>query len=234
MRAGEINAPTLVMAAEQTAGRGRGRGAGSWSTNRGNLAVSFVHFPTSPQADWFALSYAAGLALARVLVEVCGFDEADVGLKWPNDVFVRGAKIGGLLLETTNTPQGVPGLVLGMGVNLAHAPRLDGAAYRAANLRQLGYQGPERSVVLGLIEAWDSTTRRFDRMQAPRTSLFRDWQSRAMYLNEAITVRLEGDRQKVGVFLGLDERSGALLLKLADGRIEPVVAGDVGLLGGGA
>ena len=56
------------MAGEQTAGRGRGRGAGSWSTNRGNLAVSFVHFPTAPQADWFALSYAAGLALARVLV----------------------------------------------------------------------------------------------------------------------------------------------------------------------
>lgn len=233
LRAGEITTPTLIMAGEQTAGRGRGRGAGSWSTNRGNLAVSFVHFPTAPQADWFALSYAAGLSLARVLVEVCGFDEAEVGLKWPNDVFVRGAKIGGLLLETAATPQGVPALVLGMGVNLAHAPQLEGAAYRAENLRKLGYDGPEKPVIRGLIEAWDSTTAGFDRMQAPRTPLFRDWQAKAMYLNQEITVRLSPGQHKTGVFIGLDEQTGALRLRHSDGTIEPIVAGDVGLFGGG-
>ena len=222
------------MAGEQTAGRGRGRGAGSWSTNRGNLAVSFVHFPTAPQADWFALSYAAGLALARVLVDVCGFNDAEVGLKWPNDVFVRGAKIGGLLLETAATPQGVPALVLGMGVNLAHAPQLEGAAYRAESLRKRGYGGPEKPVILGLIEAWDSTITRFDRMQAPRTSLFRDWQAKAMYLNETITVRLDPGQRKTGVFIGLDEQTGALRLRHPDGTIESIVAGDVGLLGDGS
>ena len=169
-----------------------------------------------------------------MLVDVCGFNDAEVGLKWPNDVFVRGAKIGGLLLETAATPQGVPALVLGMGVNLAHAPQLEGAAYRAENLRKLGYGGPEKPVILGLIEAWDSTITRFDRMQAPRTSLFRDWQAKAMYLNETITVRLDPGQRKTGVFIGLDEQTGALRLRHPDGTIEPIVAGDVGLLGDGS
>ena len=187
-----------------------------------------MHFPTAPQADWFALSYAAGLALARVLVDVCGFNDAEVGLKWPNDVFVRGAKIGGLLLETAATPQGVPALVLGMGVNLAHAPQLEGAAYRAENLRagvwwsgEAGDPGCSRP---GIRQP------RFDRMQAPRTPLFRDWQAKAMYLNRD-HVRLDPGQRKTGVFIGLDEQTGALRLRHPDGTIEPIVAGDVGLLG---
>ena len=61
VQAGEIDAPTLFLTDEQTAGRGRGRSAGSWTSTAGNLAVSFAHFPTAQVRDWPVLSYVAGL-----------------------------------------------------------------------------------------------------------------------------------------------------------------------------
>ena len=229
VRAGEIDQPTLILTERQTSGRGRGRGAGSWSTTDGNLAVSFIHFPTSPVQDWSALSYAAGLMIARVLREVCGFPDETVRLKWPNDVFVSGGKIAGLLLETVQAPGGRQALVLGLGLNIATAPTLDRADYVARSLAELGYIEPPRAVVLSLINQWIDVTTRFDQQTGPRQQLFRDWQAKALYLNEEISVRIDANTRETGRFIGLDEQSGALKLQRRSGDIQLIMAGDVGL-----
>ena len=227
VKAGEITAPTLYLTDEQTAGRGRGRAAGSWSTNAGNLAVSFVHFPQSPVRDWPALSYVAGLVLARTLTDVCGFPEDSIRLKWPNDAFVSGGKVAGLLLETATAPTGQQALVLGMGLIIENAPDLDRPDYIARDLRSLGYEGPAKPVVLALIRNWAEAVRRFDLDSGSRAPLFRAWQSRALYLNEEINVRIDTETQVRGLFIGLDEDSGALRLKMSNGEIRTVLAGDV-------
>lgn len=227
VNAGEITTPTLFLTDHQTAGRGRGRGAGSWTTTAGNLAVSFVHFPTSPVRDWPSLSYVAGLALANTLTEVCRFPADSVRLKWPNDAFVSGGKVAGLLLETATTPTGQQALVLGMGLNIETAPVLDRPDYVARDLRALGYDGPAKAVVLGLIHAWADAVRRFDLETGTRTQIFNDWQAKALYLNEDLTVRLDGSNTIRGQFIGLDSLSGALKLKLNSGEIRTILAGDV-------
>ncbi|MGB1157603.1 MAG: biotin--[acetyl-CoA-carboxylase] ligase [Alphaproteobacteria bacterium] len=228
VRAGEVDGPTLILTHEQTAGRGRGRAAGSWTSTAGNLAISFIHFPHSPVRDWPALSYMAGLVLARTLRDVCGFPEASIGLKWPNDVFISGGKVAGLLLETVSLPQGRgQALVLGLGLNIETAPTLDRPDYIARDLRSLGYDGSARDVVLHLINGWAEAVERFDREPGPRHQLFRDWQARALYLGEDIRVRLDGDEQISGQFIGLDQETGALRLKLPGGKVRTIMAGDV-------
>ena len=227
VKAGGITTPTFFLTDHQTAGRGRGRGAGSWTTTAGNLAVSFVHFPTSPVRDWPSLSYVAGLVLAQTLTDVCGFPADSVRLKWPNDAFVSGGKVAGLLLETASSPTGQQALVLGMGLNIENAPVLDRPDYVARDLRGLGYDGPAKPVVLGLIHAWAEAVRRFDLDAGARTQIFKDWQAKALYLNEDITVRLEGTKTIAGQFIGLDSLSGALKLKLKSGDVRTILAGDV-------
>ena len=227
VRSGAVTAPTLFLTDEQTAGRGRGRASGSWSTNAGNLAVSFAHFPQSPVRDWPALSYVAGLVLARTLTDVCGFPEDSIRLKWPNDAFVSGGKVAGLLLETATAPTGQQALVLGMGLNIETAPQLDRPDYVARDLRALGYNGPAKAVVLGLIHNWAEAVRRFDLDSGSRAHLFREWQSRALYLNEEINVRIDAENQLRGQFIGLDDETGALKLKMSNGEIRTVLAGDV-------
>lgn len=229
VRAGEITAPTLFLTSRQTAGRGRGRGAGSWSTTDGNLAVSFVHFPTAPAQDWPVMSYAAGLMIAAALEEVCGFADRSVGLKWPNDVFVAGGKVAGLLLETMRAPDGRQALVLGLGLNLVSAPEIDRADYVARSLVELGYDAPPRALVRRLIVGWSETTARFDEQSGHRGQLFADWQAKALYLNEEISVRIDTDQRVSGRFIGLDDQSGALKLQRPSGAVQLIMAGDVGL-----
>src|SRR6202162_5362947 len=94
---------TIVVADHQTAGRGRLDRR--WESPPGTaLLVSFVLRPNP------VLSLAAGVAAAQA----CG---GGVRLKWPNDLLVDGAKVGGILVEMTPATA-----ICGIGINLTWAP----------------------------------------------------------------------------------------------------------------
>ena len=94
---------SIVVADHQTAGRGRLDRR--WESPPGTaLLVSFVLRPNP------ALSLAAGVAAAQA----CG---GGVRLKWPNDLLVHGAKVGGILVEMTPATA-----ICGIGINLTWAP----------------------------------------------------------------------------------------------------------------
>ena len=110
-RAGR-DAPTLLVAEAQTAGRGRlGRNwQGSAGRPGGALAFS-LGLPLAP-ADWSGLSLAVGLAVAEAL-------HPDIRLKWPNDLWWQGRKLAGILVETAGVAH-TPGrfVVIGIGMNI--------------------------------------------------------------------------------------------------------------------
>lgn len=110
-RAGLL-APTLLVALSQTAGRGR-RGK-AWVSAPGDSLTFSLGLPLAP-ADWSGLSLAVGVSLADSL-------HPEVRLKWPNDLWWRGRKLGGILVETAN-PGATQGTgrcaVVGVGLNLA-------------------------------------------------------------------------------------------------------------------
>ncbi|MEI7927832.1 MAG: biotin--[acetyl-CoA-carboxylase] ligase [Verrucomicrobiales bacterium] len=99
---------TVVVADRQTAGRGR-RGA-AWMCPPGEaLAFSLLVRPKEPKALWPRLALASGLAVAEAL-ESHG---VECGIKWPNDVWVCGKKICGVLVEA-----GSDFAIIGIGVNV--------------------------------------------------------------------------------------------------------------------
>ncbi|MGR3542321.1 MAG: biotin--[acetyl-CoA-carboxylase] ligase [Hasllibacter sp.] len=113
-RAGE--GPVWVLAHAQTAARGR-RGR-AWAMPEGNFAASLAWRPGGDPAALALRSFVASLALHDALE---GMGVAGLSLKWPNDVLLEGGKLAGILLEAPR-----PGvLVLGVGINLAAAPRAD-------------------------------------------------------------------------------------------------------------
>lgn len=95
-RAGRVE-PVLLVAEHQTAGRGRlgrqwhSQAAGSRSEPPASLTFSLA-LPLMPR-NWSGLSLVAGLVVAEAL-------HADVGLKWPNDLWWQDRKLGGILVET--------------------------------------------------------------------------------------------------------------------------------------
>jgi BirA family biotin operon repressor/biotin-[acetyl-CoA-carboxylase] ligase len=94
--------PVLVVADGQTAGRGR-QGA-TWETAPAALAMSLAFEPGWPSETWPVMPLVAGVGASRVF----GCD-----LKWPNDLLLDGAKVGGILVEAGMGP-----VVIGVGVNL--------------------------------------------------------------------------------------------------------------------
>ncbi|MDO5693565.1 MAG: biotin--[acetyl-CoA-carboxylase] ligase [Pseudomonadota bacterium] len=106
--------PTLLVAELQNAGRGRlGRGWQAGDGAPGGALAFSLGLPLAPR-DWSGLSLAVGLAVAESL-------HPDIRLKWPNDLWWRGRKLAGILVETAGTGQ--PGVgryaVIGIGVNIA-------------------------------------------------------------------------------------------------------------------
>jgi BirA family biotin operon repressor/biotin-[acetyl-CoA-carboxylase] ligase len=134
--------PVLLVAQRQTAGRGRlGR---TWHAEAGSALTFSLALPLAP-ADWSGLSLAVGVALAESL-------HPDIRLKWPNDLWLHGRKLGGILIETASTGVEASGpryAVIGAGINLA-PPSAAGLATAPAWLGELLPQAQPGPVLLQL------------------------------------------------------------------------------------
>ena len=109
--------PVLLVALEQTAGKGR-RGR-QWVSAPGASLTLSLGLPLAPQ-DWSGLSLAVGVSVAEAL-------HPQVQLKWPNDLWWQGRKLGGILVETASIgPQRYA--VIGLGLNVQAPASLPPAA----------------------------------------------------------------------------------------------------------
>jgi len=211
--------PVWITAAVQTAGRGR-RGR-AWSTQRGNLAATLLMITDLPPVEAAQVSFVAALA-ACDLADTC-LGAGAARLKWPNDVLVHGRKAVGILVESGSRPDGRLWLAVGIGVNLAHAPQ-DVERPAAAFADHMGGPSPQPLDALEVLATRFEAWRRLWATQgfAP---VARGWTDRAHGLGERCEARLPS-RTLSGVAEGLD-LDGALRLRLDDGSLERITAGDV-------
>ncbi len=211
---------TLVWAREQETGRGR-RGR-RWHSPRGNLYLSLVLRPAAPPAEAALLGLVAAVAAADALASLLP-QEADVRLKWPNDLLVNGRKAGGILLESGGAGgRSIAWLVVGIGINAESSP--EGAAFPATCLAREGGAG---LAVETLLEAVSRTLRKWLDIWAEEgfEPVRAAWLARAWRLGRTIEVGLENGVLS-GLFADLDA-SGTLVLALADGTHRALSAGDV-------
>jgi BirA family biotin operon repressor/biotin-[acetyl-CoA-carboxylase] ligase len=208
-----------IVADRQTAGRGRhGR---AWASPEGNLHATLLLVDPCAMRDGAQLGFVAGLALHDAAADLLG-EERGLGLKWPNDLLLDGAKLAGILLEATSVGPGrMLAVAIGCGVNVAGAPQ--GTPYPATCL----------AVHAPLVDR-DALFERFSARFAARllawdrgagfAALRRDWLARAAGLGAEIRVRLPtGDL--AGRFTDLDEH-GRLLLQQPGGLVS-LDAGDL-------
>lgn len=201
-------AGTVVWAHEQTAGRGRQ--GNSWVGLPGNLFMTMIVRPEVNTAQLGQLSLLSGVALANVLEKL--MPPSDLRLKWPNDLYLNGKKLAGILVETESAQK--PWAVIGVGVNIVDAP--EGAA-SLAGTGLAAKQVLERLAVeiTALIAQWE---------KSGFVSIRANWMKRAWKLGEQINARLPKETL-TGIFDGLDD-TGALLLTV-NGRQQVINTGEV-------
>jgi BirA family biotin operon repressor/biotin-[acetyl-CoA-carboxylase] ligase len=122
---GDAGAPagTLVLADAQTAGRGRQGSAWQSAPARG-IWLSLLERPAGA-AGLEVLSLRVGLAAARALDPFAG---TPVQVKWPNDLFVGGGKVAGVLVEARWRGRRADWVAIGLGVNVRPPRDLPSAA----------------------------------------------------------------------------------------------------------
>lgn len=219
--AGEVG-PLWITARRQTAGRGR-RGR-KWESEGGNLASTLLLLTRKSPAEAAQLTFAASLAVADLLDRYV--PSALVTIKWPNDVLLDGRKTSGILIESGPAPSGGLWLAVGIGVNLAQAP---GETERPAtciaeHLAHGVVSAPavdEAARVLAeTFGVW------LDRWTALGFQPILDaWTARTPGLHGPCTARLTNETL-TGAADGV-EADGSLRLKLPDGSLRVISAGDV-------
>ena len=212
----------VVIADAQNAGRGRmGR---SWLSPPGvNLYLSVLLRPAIAPRHACHLTFLSAVAVARTVAAV---GEVTPQVKWPNDILVNGRKLAGLLNELDAETDRIRYLVLGIGVNLNMAAEQfpDDLRYPATSLLlERGEPVSRQRFTRTLLRTLDELYSLYRRSGfAP---IMAAWQAYFDLVGRQVEVDCQEYRLR-GKVAGLGE-DGALLLELADGRTERVLAGDV-------
>ncbi len=219
--AGE-SGPLWIVARRQTAGRGR-RGR-SWESDSGDLATTLLLTTDKAPAEAAQITFVAALAVADLLD---GFAPPSlVTIKWPNDVMLAGRKAAGVLVESGAHPAGGLWLAVGIGVNLAQAPTGTErpATALADHLRADVVAAPSPGAAAGrLAEAFAVWLERWRALGFQ--PILDAWRARTAGLDGPATARL-GHETVEGRAEGVAP-DGALRLRLADGSLRLISAGDV-------
>ncbi len=163
-----------LAARRQTAGRGR-RGH-KWDSTEGNLLLSIILRPNVAPEDYSGLAAVCGLAVIEELESLCLADE--VRLKWPNDLYARGKKLGGILIEAAEDADGNRFAVAGIGINVAYTPaEVPDGGLPAVSLMDLNGRVPSVDALLraihgGVVEQCDAWARDLKRRRDGRGPLF--------------------------------------------------------------
>lgn len=200
--------PLLVLAAQQTGGRGRG--VNRWWSASGALTFSLVVDAAErglPLERWPSLALLSGLAVCETLHQL--YPPGMFGLKWPNDVYLGGRKLCGILVEA---PSHRGRIVVGVGINVnnsfAGAPTE--LRERATSLCDAA-GGPFdlSEVLIAVVE------RMIERMQS--ADLLAEDFGRYCLLTGRLVQIESGQERIVGRCLGIDAH-GALLVQTESGQ----------------
>jgi BirA family biotin operon repressor/biotin-[acetyl-CoA-carboxylase] ligase len=226
-QADSLAGPTLLAAQMQTAGRGRA-GRVWHSAPDAALTFSLAWKFNCPLQQLAGLPLAVGVTLATALAAL----GQPVQLKWPNDLLLDGAKLGGILIETTGARKTAESAestgsaswaIIGIGLNLALPEALRSQFNGASATALLAIE--REQLLAALLEQLADALVTFERDGF--AAFTAAWNACHAYANRAVRILDQGQVLQQGIAVGVDE-GGRLLLDTDAGRIA-ISAGDVSL-----
>lgn len=207
----------IWLRAERQSG-GRGRMGRDWQSPPGNLYASTLVRLRGGDPAPATLALVVAVALHGVVRAYAPNVRATI--KWPNDVLIDGAKLAGILLERAGDA-----VVIGIGINLAHHPV--GLDRPVTSLAAHGVTPDPALFCEDLVVAFALWLARWRGagLAAVRTA----WLAAAHPVGTALIANLGDGTALEGMFDGLTD-DGALRLRLADGDVRVIHAGDVFLI----
>jgi len=236
-RTGQLIDPVARIAHKQTAGKGR---AGRiWLANpEDSICFSLAYpFKRTP-AELTGLSLLVGLAVISGIAQACELSEGDLHLaglrlKWPNDLLLNNAKLGGILIEGGQAKPGEPTwMIIGVGLNLKNAQSIEASlqiSQKVGSIDQMlgiSKKLPDTEYLwLKLLSSLENYFESFD--QKGFEFYQGQWSKWDAYQDQAVSISGAAKESTYGIAKGVD-KTGALLLQ-QDNKMIAIYAGDVSL-----
>jgi BirA family biotin operon repressor/biotin-[acetyl-CoA-carboxylase] ligase len=207
---------------------GRGRFNRQWHSPFGqNLYLSLLYPFEQDLSEIRGLSIAIGILIAEAIEKSFQLPET-LALKWPNDIFCKGAKLAGSLIEIQAESNGSCCMILGVGINVNMLMDSEKQiADKWTSIKKINQLDNDRNVLCANL-----INHLLDNLQRYNTSKFSEylekWHERDFLLNKIIKLKAPAKTAQ-GKMLGLDE-FGNLQLKLRNGELQVFSAGDTTLL----
>ncbi len=208
----------VVIADEQIAGKGRLKR--NWMTPAGNIALSVILYPEISMLP--SLIMVASLAAVRGIEEATGLKP---GIKWPNDILIDGKKVCGILIENDLQRKKVKHSIIGIGININVKPEdITDIRYPVTSLTAESGRDVSRADVIRclLVEM-----EKLYLTLSEGGSVFEEWRDNLITLGKKVRVTW-GETVYEGVAESV-ATDGSLIIRTEDGKLIPVVAGDVSL-----
>ncbi len=209
---------TVIISGEQTEGRGRQRRA--WLSPVGNIALSIVLYPNIAVLPYLVMI--ASLAVTRSIDAVTNLKAQ---IKWPNDILIGGKKVSGILIENEVKGSRVVYSIVGIGINV------DLKAYDVAEISTTATSLKDELYIdvlrASLVRSLLTEFERLYLLLPEGESIYTAWCEKLVTLGKRVVVKSGRDTID-GTAESVDE-TGALTLRLEDGSLVKVVAGDVTL-----
>ncbi len=219
-----VGAPegTVVITDSQTEGRGR-RGRQWFSPPGANLYTSIILRPKIEPSKAPQMTLVAGVAAREAIEKSTGLS---IQLKWPNDLWYGGKKLGGILTELHSDTDMIHFVVVGIGINI-NVP----AAHFPKELKKIatslsactGKECSRTEIARNLYESLDAWYRLY--LKEGFEPVRVEWEKHSMLRQVSVTIDFL-DSKREGIALGLDEMGG-LIVKTKEGSLETILSGDI-------
>lgn len=220
----QVKVGQVCVAESQQAGRGR-RGRQWISPFGSHVYMSMYWYLEQGMSAAMGLSMVTALAVSDAIHCLYGID---VELKWPNDIYISGVKLAGILIELEGQALEPCHCIIGIGLNVKMP--MDAAndiSQPWTDLQSHVGQSIDRNELVAVI----INSLRYRLKQHAKEgmmSMLDDWHLRDVFLNKPVKL-ITGEKYTIGICRGINGQ-GALLLE-QDGQIKPIYGGEVSLRG---
>ena len=218
---GALSEGHVVLADGQTGGRGR-LGRTFFSPAREGIYLSVLLKPNIELQEVSQLTLCAAVAACRAVEAVC---HVTPGVKWVNDLFYNGKKLGGILTEgfISAEAQTVGDVILGIGINMGKVP--DEVSHLATSICEITEEtGKRNDLIAELLNQLEQVYEQFCDV-SQRSAVLAEYEQHLFILGHKVNVVQHGGAFS-GTVTGIDAK-GALLVVDEAGEVHTVGTGEV-------
>ena len=217
----DVESGSVILSEKQS--NAKGRLGKHWESPLGGIWLSLILNPKVDHSKIPMITLATGVVVIKTLERI-GITNAEI--KWPNDVFINGKKVCGILTEAITKFNVIDKVIVGVGIDANFEVNELSEELQEGTTTldiELGHRVDENEVIRIFLEEFEEISELFD--HEGYEEILKEWRKRSYSIGKIVEVREPFNKNYDAYVLGVS-REGALIVEKIDGTLEKVISGE--------